>query len=376
MQQLPCPKCSTPIPVRVETADDRGRVRLACLECDAKVLIKVNPRALKLSPDIPQTKPEPEVPTVRLSPEEMAVWAVVVHALDGRKVSKARRFLLTLPRFRSNPNKLHDATNELPFIISGLKRKEAAFLEEAFEKLSAKVETGPQVWLLDEDLEPIPPDVRGPLPLVSETWTGEFEAFDAAVADVDVSFDLSESRSGNGSWLSFDGGEDNGTPSLPEIDDESLVEIEIEALTDIDSLSDTEASESVTNEVVVEEFEGFDFGDPFESGLALPDTEEGANEGFSQTNGAFPVVTIDRLPGLGVIYGGVQARVAITSTVIGDSPDDAIASALASGEQQLASRASALGASGVVGLRTSQSAVPGPSGWLWILILSGTAVGR
>jgi len=340
------------------------------------VLIKVNPRALKLSPDIPQTVPEPEVPTVTLTPEEMAVWAVVVHALDGRKVSKARRSLLTLPRFRSNPNKLHDATDELPFVISGLKRSEAAFLEEEFEKLSAKVETGPQVWLLDDDLEPVPPDVRGPLPLVSETWTGEFEAIDVEVAEVDVSFDVGESRNGSGSWLSFDPSDDNGTPSLPELEDESLVEIEIEAVADLDHAGDSEASESVTNEVVVEEFPGFDFGDSYENGLSLPDTEEGANEGFSQTNGAFPVVTIDRLPGLNVIYGGVQARVAITSTVIGDSPDEAIASALANGEQQLASRASVLGASGVVGLRTSQSAVPGPSGWLWILILSGTAVGR
>lgn len=372
--------------MRVDTADDRGRVRLACIECDARVLIKVNPRTLKLSPAIPQTKEAPpEVPRVRLTAEQMAVWAVVVHEITENATNGARRALMTLPRFRSNPNKLHDVTSDLPFVIAGLKRTEAAFLEEQFEQLDAKFENGPQAWLLDERSQPVPPDVRGPVPMLDPSWTDDFEALEREASDVDISFDLSDGRNGSDSWPSF-------LAEPAEDDEAALTEIEDDELGPLSG--DDEASAltgsplSITNEVVVEDFDGFDFDESSEanldfvvsasnnvmSALALPDTEERAVE-RSTTVSAMPVVTVERLPGMGVVYGGVHAQVAISSTHIGENPDEAIAAAMHEGERRLMEGASSLGAEGVVGLRTSQSAVPGPSGWLWILILSGTAVG-
>ena len=362
MQELPCPKCATIIPVRVETADDRGRVRLECDACSAKVLIKVNPRALKISPDIPQTEvATDDIPMITLSPEEMAVWAVVVHDVPDKKIGGARRALLTLPRFRANPNKLHDVTSSLPFIIPGLKRTEAAHLEEEFEKLGAGCETGPQSWLLGEDLKPIPLDDRGGLPRLDPAWTDEVATVDVAAADVEIAFDFGEARNGAESWLSDDAVEHLGDGSA-------------EAL-------DTTSSQPITSEALVEEYDAWAFEDDDLSrdddllsadppGVSLPDTEEGrGSQGFL-------VVTVDALPGLRRILGGVSVQVTLASNVIGADADQAITEALAQGSRRLRQAAEALGAEAVVGLRTSQSAVPGASGWLWILVLSGTAVGR
>lgn len=363
MKEVTCPKCSTPIPVRVESADDRGRVRLSCRECSAKVLIKVNKRALKLSPDIPQTELPPEPPLVELTPEQLLVWAVVVYTLDAKKVSGARRALLSLSRFRSNPNKLHDVTDELPFVIGGLKRTDAAYLEEEFDKLGAECETGPHAWLLDEDMVPVPPDERGRLANLDPEETDEVEtAHDDG--ELEVAFDFEEARTGTESWLAFDE------------EPESLPEGAAAAL-------DTSSSQPITAEVLAEEYDSFSFSDfePSESflngagvpGLDLPDTEESLSD--VSANPGFPIVTVGALPGMPRVLGGVMTRVVLRSTEMGDDPDGAIGDAMAAGRQQLQEHAEAMGASAVVGTQTTQSAVPGSSGWLWILVLSGTAVG-
>ncbi len=388
MQQLPCPKCSTPIPVRVETADDRGRVRLACPACNARLLIKVNPRTLSISPNIPQVQePPPEPLPIHLTAEQLAVWAVVVHGIEAEHIGEARRALLTMPRFRSNPNKLHDATDQLPFVIGGLHRTEAARLEEQFDTLTADFESGPQAWLLDDDLKPIPPSARGSLPDLDRGWTDEFDPLHGESNDLDVSFDLAEARSGDDLWPSY-AAEQPDEGELAEIEDDAL-DLLTPAVTDpAGTPSATEPALSITNEVAVEDFDEYDFdeeyspsGEFFTAGggtaistTALPDTEESAAEDGSTSRPAMPVVTIDRIPGMDVVLGGVQTRIALTSTLIGANPDDVIGAALDDGQRRLRKQAAALGAGGVVGLHTSHSAVPGPSGWLWILILSGTAV--
>lgn len=365
MQQLPCPKCSTPIPVRVETADERGRVRLACLECDARVLIKVNPRALKLSPDIPPTPPEE--PREDWSPEELTLWAVVIHEATAAQIGGVRRILLGLPRFRSNPNKLHDATDELPYVIFGLKRTEAAKLEEGFAEAGVDCEAGPQVWLLDEDMAPWPHDTRGPAPDVDGASTEEFESEEDS-GEVEIAFDFSQSRNGDEAWLS----DLEGSTDDLEVYSEGLAALDGDA-----TGVDTSSSQPITSEVLVEDFDSYSFSDfepsesLFDGSVPLEDTEDGPKE-----QDGFRVVTVQTIPGLTRVLGGVQAQVTRMSTAIGEDPDATIQAAIEEGRSQLAWAAQEMGAEGIAGLRITQSAVPGPSGWIWIVLLAGTAVGR
>ena len=149
MRKISCPKCSTDVPVPADQADHRGRVRLVCRNCGARVLVKVNPRALKLDPAIPSSKSvqRSSSPGTPLPVQSSGVWAVVVNNLPQGAEDEARAALLTLPRFRANPNKLHDLTQELPYVLHGLTGKECRHLEHALSNLAVQMESGPQEWL-------------------------------------------------------------------------------------------------------------------------------------------------------------------------------------------------------------------------------------
>jgi|GEM_PF-4073750 len=100
--------------------------------------------------------------------EYSGMWGLVVYEIPRDLQSPFRRALLSMPRFRGNPNKLHDATAELPYVFHGLKRGESVFLDEELGKLGAQFETGPQEWLLDESMIPLAADLRGPRPSIGD----------------------------------------------------------------------------------------------------------------------------------------------------------------------------------------------------------------
>ena len=163
VRTISCPKCPAGVPVPVEDADSRGRVRLVCDSCGTRVLVKVNPRTLKLSPDIPLSTANPGfVPERHFS----GMWALVVYTLGQAEQSSFRHALLTMPRFRGNPNKLHDETAALPYVLHSLKQKETVFLSEELRKLQAEYESGPLEWLLDDSMIPLPKELRGPRPSI------------------------------------------------------------------------------------------------------------------------------------------------------------------------------------------------------------------
>jgi hypothetical protein len=87
-------------------------------------------------------------------PAGQAPCVLVVRALESPRVGDLRRQMLTLPRFRRNPNKLHDLTATLPFVIPGITRREAAFLMEHVELLGGDAESGAEIDLLGPDGKP------------------------------------------------------------------------------------------------------------------------------------------------------------------------------------------------------------------------------
>ncbi|MCO4769071.1 MAG: hypothetical protein KDA24_03510 [Deltaproteobacteria bacterium] len=210
MRTIDCPKCSSKVPIPVEDADSRGRVRLVCDSCGARVLVKVNPRDLKLSPTIPLTTANPDlVPDNR---EYSGMWGVLVYKLDRSVQAAFRRTLLAMPRYRGNPNKLHDATAELPYVFHGLKRGEGTFLEEELSRLKSGFESGPEEWLLDEAMIPRPRDLRGPKPSLGgensdievlsavpgSSWEIHFDGGRPSRSDLQVSNELDPSRPNGG----------------------------------------------------------------------------------------------------------------------------------------------------------------------------------
>lgn len=167
--QVDCPRCGASNDIDETSADDVGRVRTACHECEARLLIKVNRPNLKVNPAIPETEEEQaeriEQAAQRVSvldagfeidvgadatDDSAAAWlAVVVHEASGAGVADLRGALMGVRRFRANPNKLHDATAELPFIFDQLTDSDVRALSAALETSGARWEAGPRSSLLD-----------------------------------------------------------------------------------------------------------------------------------------------------------------------------------------------------------------------------------
>ncbi len=53
--QVDCPRCGASNYINEAGADDAGKVRTACKDCSARLLIKVNRPDLKVNPGIPET---------------------------------------------------------------------------------------------------------------------------------------------------------------------------------------------------------------------------------------------------------------------------------------------------------------------------------
>ncbi len=207
--QVTCPKCSAKVDIDPGERDDKGRVRLRCGECDAKLLIKVKAPALKLDGGIPSSESVPAIPpeaaplaaapaveptpppatrsgggldlgaltldtgvegdSVDVSTTIEAAWVVVVDRLDEGGISELRRVMMRIGRFKRNPNKLHDLTSDLPFVLNGVSEDEARQLNATIDSLLGACRAGPEVELLDSEGKPFPAPEE-PLEIAGEAY--------------------------------------------------------------------------------------------------------------------------------------------------------------------------------------------------------------
>ena len=165
-----CPRCGAKIDVASgETADD-GRIRVPCTGCDAKLLIKVNRPDLKLDGSIPTSNGEELAPLAadrstslealeqfsidvgsgEYSSGGAGLRVVVVQSLPEEGLDELRRRLIRIPRFRRNPNKIHDATAELPYVLTNLEMEDEEDLEAMVVRLGGACVAGPEWRILDE----------------------------------------------------------------------------------------------------------------------------------------------------------------------------------------------------------------------------------
>lgn len=208
--QVNCPGCGEEVAVEgAETAPD-GRVRLRCPGCDSRLLIKINRPDLKVDDKIPTDNGDGEdaaLPVDRTAALEAlerfeidvgsgeyashgaGMRVVVVQELSeaGREVLK--RSLIRIPRFTRNPNKIHDATAELPYVLVGLEADEADELEALIVEEGGACVAGPEWRLLDEAGQPR--DLRPAAePVVAEEMFGEADEGLLIVGDADEDEDL------------------------------------------------------------------------------------------------------------------------------------------------------------------------------------------
>ena len=177
--RVTCPKCSTKVEIDPSERDDSGRVRLACADCGAKLLIKVKAQKLKLDDNIPEegaadadtpARPSRTGGSLDLGALEVstgvddtsdeadasdASWVVVVEALGDARITAIRTTLMRVPRFSRNPNKLHDLTDELPFVLGGIGEADAKQLEGTLAALGTTCRVGPESKLLDASGRPV-----------------------------------------------------------------------------------------------------------------------------------------------------------------------------------------------------------------------------
>lgn len=435
MRTINCPKCATPVNIPVDEADSRGRVRLVCGACGARVLIKVNPRALKLSPDIPVTVTNPGF--VPIDREYSGYWAVVVHELAPAEQGALRRSLLSMPRFRSNPNKLHDATGSLPYIFQGLKRSEATFLTEELDRLAGVSEAGPQEWLLDEAMQVRSRESRGPRPrnadedsdievlsaVPSSSWEIRFDAGRPSRTDLTADAGLSN--------LAPAGGRYGTQPSLAPVarlqaqQDRGLSAEEMVAPTNPPSATPSPPTTPLPDPRLFQSFPGDlaeeadslgsvpSFGDPASLGGAdltaiaeqatriaklthpevapvevdtAPDTID-VTEQYPQSgvpseveyededyDDDFAIVSINELPGRKFHIGTLHTTISVSANELEVGPQMSIDVALDRAHAVLQQKAQELGGTGIVGLRVTQSAIPTKTGWMLVFVVSGTAV--
>ncbi len=382
MQTIDCPKCSTSINIPVDEADSLGRLRLTCGDCGARVLIKRNPRPLKVSSDIPLTSTRPnQVPVNR---KYSGTWAVVVYEVQAQDDGNFRRALLAMPRFRSNPNKLHDATSSLPYTFVGLNEGEASFLDQECGKLAIRYESGPQEWLLDEDLVPRSSSARGPRPVIGHEGS-----------------DLEVLSAGAGSsWeIQFDG----GRPSQPDLPAQSRLQAAeprrsrdcAQSLPTVGRLMQSEDEESI---VEVEYDDEDPAPEPPQDGLSaitdqakrlterMVETAPGAGDDENDAGGAphdslransdddFAIVSVNKLPGRKLHIGALHTTISVSANELDVGFQASIDLALEQAHAVLRERAQGLGGTGIVGLRVNQSAIPTNVGWMLVFVVSGTAV--
>jgi DNA-directed RNA polymerase subunit RPC12/RpoP len=376
--QVKCPKCSAQVELRPEERDERGRVRVACQDCGAKLLIKVKAPPLRLDDNIPSDDSVPAVdapdPTGRTSRSidlmAMSVdtgvdgdsvdvsvaaetsWVVIVDQLGADGISELRRVMMLIPRFKRNPNKLHDLTDELPFVLGGIGCEDATQLSVTIESLMGRCRIG-----LESELglnrQPVPEDWHE-LPDEGLVVAGDEDSdeFSNEVEPISVA---------------------NESLPLPALNDD-----------DGDQTSSAEPSDpsagdpvgavrsSVTESLPQRAVEAIDSSD------LVPTAEEAdtgplANRRKASahvTNGV-RLATIDRFLGLDEMIGLVSASVMIPAADLnGRHRAGVLDAALEEAQAELKRSAHRSGAAAVVGVRTTTASLPDGS---VLLVMQGTA---
>ena len=168
--QATCPGCGAKVDLQGgDTAPD-GRVRVKCEGCDARLLIKINRPDLKIDQRIPTTNGDGDAPLAadrsasiealerfsidvgsgEFSAHGAGLRVVVVQTLPEAGRDELKRGLIRVPRFSRNPNKVHDATAELPYVLTGLEQEEADALEALVLEHGGACIAGPEWRVLDE----------------------------------------------------------------------------------------------------------------------------------------------------------------------------------------------------------------------------------
>lgn len=327
--QVNCPKCSKSNDVDSTTADSSGKVRLTCWNCGSRVLLKVNPKALRLSPDIPSTPseapeppprpprvaarslpprpaerppPEPEPPR----PPRPAGPMIRVKWLDPKKLAWFRKDLLELPRFARRPALVDTTLKGLPYELTGITKKEIDFLEGRLRRLVADFETITE--------EPPPP------PFPSDNSL-DGERFDSGEIDEPPTHSINE--------ITFD------RPA--------------------GAVGGRRARRRPTDS------------------LEYP-TGRSSGGIVAQAGRELPLFTVPTHRNLREHLGAVQVTVIVPAREL-DPPQAAVDSALARARARLQAAAAELEASAVVGLRTHTSMLPvGDHGRALLVVMEGTAV--
>ena len=157
MITINCPKCGRPIEVDETRRTSRGKIRVKCNECGAK--LSMRPRkgddpggVATASTSMPAGREEtPPPPSPQAAAEDSGgaeavdSYAVVIENLAaGKAPAGLNEVLLTLPEFQEHPNKLSDLAHRVPYVISGLTEGQAGAVEAELKKAVALFSAGPE----------------------------------------------------------------------------------------------------------------------------------------------------------------------------------------------------------------------------------------
>ncbi len=241
MITIKCPRCRSAIEVDESRRTRRGKIRVKCRECGAK--LSMRPRggdaAAGPPPDAPAGSPGDRAPTPP-PPEDEGTsgrHAVVIENLDlGADLSGLHEVLLTLPGFRDHPNRLSELATRAPYVVAGLSPRQAGAIRRELERVVALFSAGPEREVLvgplrsyrsDEPDAPRsdPPAGDDAFGLGGDLSEGEIALPGDPDEEDDVQYEFDEDA-GSGDDLGGDGLEGNpGTSGSldAEVSDESLL---------------------------------------------------------------------------------------------------------------------------------------------------------
>ncbi len=370
------------VPVDPDSRDDAGRVRLRCPECNAKLLIKVKAPALKVDDAIPPSDPEPDdlyeddaddssgrrtgldglsdivIDTGAIDDPEpeadQGPWVVIVNDLPALEVGELRRVMMRIPRFSRNPNKLHDLTDELPFVLGGITEDEATRLQTAILGMGGAADSGPEAWLLDDD--------GGPVSLPDDELQPEEGLLIAGDEDDDDYEDELEELEG-GALLDVADGDVPAEPAPQPPAAPAPVPVPEPAHVE---LSTPPANPEPPPPPPPPVEEPLDFGDLVTSSPAVEPVEDDGDD-----DDDVGLATIDRVPGHDTVLGLVTASVVVSAAdLAGPERAGKLAAALEEVERGLRREATDRGADVVLGVKTTSATLPDGS---LLLVMQGTA---
>ena len=365
--QVRCPGCGEDVPVQGGEAADDGRVRLKCPGCNARLLLKINRPDLKIDGRIPIDDGDGDAPPTaarssslealerfsidvgsgEFSTTGAGLRVVVVQSLPEPALEELKRQLIRIPRFRRNPNKIHDATAELPFVLQGLEQEEADTLEALVGQSGGACIAGPEWRILDGAGQPRELRPLGE-PIAHEEVFGEADEALVVMGEADEDEGLLFASSDDGEVLvagddgevlvaGDDGDADLGPPSAPAAAPEEPDPIEL-ALKSYDDLIAVVTSDHMPS-------------------VEIPPDD-------------LRLVTVETMPDQGEPLGIVSVTVEVLPSAAAGSRTDAVASAIREAEGRLQVKARQLGASMIVAIRTTASDLN--DGTL-LVVMQGTA---